>query len=735
MPLANGTIFAGFTILRLLGSGATSEVYLVEHRQLPHRAALKIQRAELWADPEFRERFQREYDLASTLHHPHIVEVHDRGEFSGHPWLLMDYVDGPDAGRLLREHYPTGMPPSGLFLIVTAVAEALDYAHRHGVLHQHLTPANILLADPFSDSYQILLADFGIGRPISGGTTTDGAAGTVSYPAPEQLTGGAVGGRADQYALAAFTFHLLTGAPPFLDRGPAALFGRRNSSPPESDDPGSDLAVLDPVFTKALAADPADRFNTCLDFANALTHSAAAPAPTSTKPAPPSAARASAAVADPSAGKRSAPAFIRPPAGPTTRSDEPMPAAEPTPPSDSGKKRRLRPTAVAIALLAVVLVALVSFAGFEFTKSGRSSTPPTPAASKAAASAPPAVAAPPPCGDLTAALAAMPLRDKLAQLLMVGVTGTADARAVVVNQHVGGINITSWTDLSMLTDGSLHDIAASAGPVALAVSVDEEGGRVQRLAKLIDSQPSPRVLAQTRTPQQVHDIALGRGLKMKAYGITVDFAPVVDVTDEADDEVIGDRSFGSDPATVITFAGAYAQGLRDAGLLPVLKHFPGHGHGSGDSHLGAVSTPSLADLKADDLVPYGALTTQGPVAVMVGHLQVPDLTEDDPTSLSPAAYQLLRTGGYGGPPFTGPVFTDDLSSMGAINQRYSVPEAVLRALQAGADTALWITTDQVPAVLDRLQQAVTTGELPQARVDNALQTMAKAKGANPPCGQ
>jgi beta-N-acetylhexosaminidase len=330
----------------------------------------------------------------------------------------------------------------------------------------------------------------------------------------------------------------------------------------------------------------------------------------------------------------------------------------------------------------------------------------------------------------------MPLRDKLAQLLMVGVTGADDARAVVANQHVGGIFIGSWTDLSMLSDGSsMREIADSAGPLALAVSVDEEGGRVERLAKLIGRQESPRALSQDSTAQQIHNVALERGRQMKDLGITIDFAPVVDVTTAPDDTVIGDRSFGSDPKKVIEYAGAYAQGLRDAGLLPVLKHFPGHGHGSGDSHLGGVVTPGLDDLKADDLLPYGPLTMQGPVGVMVGHLQVPGLTGTDPASLTPAAYDLLRSGGYGGAPFTGPVFTDDLSSMAAITQRYGVADAALHALKAGADTALWITTDQVPAVLDRLEAALSGGELTQARVDDALYTMAKAKGANPHCGQ
>lgn len=341
----------------------------------------------------------------------------------------------------------------------------------------------------------------------------------------------------------------------------------------------------------------------------------------------------------------------------------------------------------------------------------------------------PAAPVPGVCGDI----ASMSLRDKLAQLLMVGVRDGSDAAAVVADHHVGGIFIGSWTDLSMLTDGSLQQILAGAGPLALAVSVDEEGGRVQRLSPLIGSQPSARTLAATRTPAQVRDIAFQRGQAMRGLGITVDFAPVVDVTAADDDTVIGDRSFGSDPAVVADYAGAYAQGLRDAGVLPVLKHFPGHGHGSGDTHTGAVVTPPLADLQANDLVPYRTLTTEGPVAVMVGHMQVPGLSGDDPASLSPAVYNLLRSGGYGGPPFGGLVFTDDLSSMGAINQRYGVAAAVLRALQAGADVALWVTTAEVPGVLDRLEQAVNGGDLAQQRVDDAVSKLAVAKGRNPHC--
>lgn len=199
------------------------------------------------------------------------------------------------------------------------------------------------------------------------------------------------------------------------------------------------------------------------------------------------------------------------------------------------------------------------------------------------------------------------------------------------------------------------------------------------------------------------------------------------MSDESDDEVIGDRSFSDDPAIVARYAGAFADGLRDAGIMPVFKHFPGHGHGSGDSHTGTVRTPPLSQLRADDLVPYrtllpGRSTPQVPsTGVMVGHLIVPGLTGDElPASISPAAMRLLRSGaGYGGRPFDGPIFTDDLSGMAAISAKYPITEAVVRAVSAGADMALWLSTDDVPEVLAALTTAVRSGRLAEDRIDRS----------------
>src|SRR5690348_9454200 len=276
MPLAPGATFAGYTIIRPLGSGGMGEVYLAQHPRLPRRDALKVLPTEISADTEYRGRFDREADIAASLWHPHIVAVHDRGEHQGQLWISMDYVEGTDAAKAVRERHPRGMPTNQVCEIISAVAEALDYAHQRDLLHRDVKPANILLAEPESGDRRIMLADFGIARyasEASGLTATNMTVGTVAYAAPEQLLGHHLDGRADQYALAATAFHLLTGVPPFQNSNPAVVISQHLSSPPPSLAASHpDLAALDPVLAKAMAKDPKDRFGRCVDFARALRH-------------------------------------------------------------------------------------------------------------------------------------------------------------------------------------------------------------------------------------------------------------------------------------------------------------------------------------------------------------------------------------------------------------------------------------------------------------------------------
>ena len=276
MPLADGTEIAGYTIVRSLGAGGMGEVYLAQHPRLPRYDALKVLSTTVCADSEYRERFNREADIAATLWHQHIVEVHDRGDVDGQLWISMDYVEGTDAHRLLTESYPDGMPPDDVVRIITAVAGALDYAHDRGLLHRDVKPANILLANPGSDNERIMLADFGIARRIGDTTNLTGTnmtVGTVAYAAPEQLMGEGIDGRADQYALAATAFQLLTGTPPFQHTNPAVVISQHlTGDPPAIGSRRPELSDLGPAFTKALAKSPHDRYAKCIDFARALAH-------------------------------------------------------------------------------------------------------------------------------------------------------------------------------------------------------------------------------------------------------------------------------------------------------------------------------------------------------------------------------------------------------------------------------------------------------------------------------
>jgi serine/threonine protein kinase, bacterial len=357
MPLASGAVFAGYTIEQLLGAGAMGEVYLAQHPRLPRLDALKILPPALTDDADFRERFNREADLAATLWHPHIVRLHDRGQFDGQLWIAMDYVDGTDAVRLLREHHRGGLPVLDALEIITAVADALDYAHQRKVLHRDVKPANILISKSDEERRRALLAllaDFGIARrtdDISGLTATNVTVGSVAYAAPEQLMGEAMDGRADQYALAASAFHLLSGMPLFADSNPAVVISKHlNAPPPRLAEHRPDLAHLDPVLSKALAKSPADRYPRCLEFARALgecitataTHQGATHA-ANPRPA------GSAAVAQPLETQ----AAITQPA---------IPAPGPTVPATSHKRPSVRAATVVPIILLLSLVGASAFA-------------------------------------------------------------------------------------------------------------------------------------------------------------------------------------------------------------------------------------------------------------------------------------------------------------------------------------------------------------------------------------
>jgi serine/threonine protein kinase, bacterial len=278
MPLASGATFAGYIVARRLGSGATGTVYLVQDHRSARWVALKVLSPALSTDSDFRQRFLSETPIAANLYHPNILEVHERGEFEGQLYIAMEYVEGTNAAHLMADRFPAVSPAGEVLAIATAIAGALDYAHQRGLLHRDVKPANILLTGRGESEQRILLADFGMARQLgepAGAAGTNAPVGTVAYAAPEVLMGADVDRRADQYALAATAYHLLTGAPPVEPTDPAAALRQLlTAAPVRLSDQRPELARLDGVFSRALSRRPADRFDSCREFADAANEAA-----------------------------------------------------------------------------------------------------------------------------------------------------------------------------------------------------------------------------------------------------------------------------------------------------------------------------------------------------------------------------------------------------------------------------------------------------------------------------
>lgn len=383
MTLTEGGHFAGYTIVRQLGSGGMGEVYLVRHPRFPRLEALKVLRTDLSANTAFQQRFNREAELAGGLWHPHIVGVHDRGEYEGRLWITMDYVDGTDLAALVGERYPSGLPAHLALAVVSAVGEALDYAHHRGLLHRDVKPANIMITQPDDNTApRILLSDFGIARPIddpTGLTQTNMALGTVNYSAPEQLMGAAIDGRADQYSLGATAYYLLTGTKMYANLPAVAVISAHlTAAPPVPGATRPDLVAADPVFARALAKDPAQRFARCADFAAALQHQLLRtqqtrhtdPASAVAAPPSPGAWTLAGAESNPFAGSGSGPfpasapgdPTLSRPAGAGLAPGPPHLLSAPAPASASAarRRRRVRIAAGASVVAAVVLVAYLT---------------------------------------------------------------------------------------------------------------------------------------------------------------------------------------------------------------------------------------------------------------------------------------------------------------------------------------------------------------------------------------
>jgi beta-N-acetylhexosaminidase len=322
-----------------------------------------------------------------------------------------------------------------------------------------------------------------------------------------------------------------------------------------------------------------------------------------------------------------------------------------------------------------------------------------------------------------------PLAARAAAVLMVGLPGVTSADEPLARQVMGlGVSGVFLAASNVRTAEQVDTLVAglrARAPRPIVVATDAESGRVSVLRAIIGDGPSPRRLARQDTPDEVRVFATDLATRLKALGVDLDLAPVLDLDDGPYGGVIGDRSFGASAELVATYAEAFRQGLTDGGVVSALKHFPGQGRSGADTHLrpATVDTPVSA-LIGRDLVPFQRLIDAGAPVVMVNHLDYTSLGTDLPASLSPAAYALLRSMG-----FRGAAITDSLG-MGAVNTRWDFPAAAVRAIAAGADGAFATDGRQALRMRDALVAAVRSGHLAATRLDEAAGRMARLAGAD-----
>ena len=268
-----GSRIGRYTIVETLGQGGMGKVYLARDPVIGRNVALKVItiRPDLSEEEagQYRERFLREAQAAGALIHPNIVAVHDIGQdaASGSPYIVMEHVPGQDLKKVILSRAP--LPAAEAVGIVAQIAAALDYAHKCGIVHRDVKPANVLI----TEQGRVKITDFGVARlPGSDLTRSDQFVGSPGFMSPEQLKGSPVDGRADLFSLGVIFFQLLTGKSPFEGESVSEVLYRISSQPsePPSEAQADVSPDFDPILEKALAKDPADRYQTGQEMVGAL---------------------------------------------------------------------------------------------------------------------------------------------------------------------------------------------------------------------------------------------------------------------------------------------------------------------------------------------------------------------------------------------------------------------------------------------------------------------------------
>ncbi|MBX6383876.1 MAG: beta-N-acetylhexosaminidase, partial [Microbispora sp.] len=341
-------------------------------------------------------------------------------------------------------------------------------------------------------------------------------------------------------------------------------------------------------------------------------------------------------------------------------------------------------------------------------------------------------------------LAAMSLRDKVAQLFTIVVWGRKAGEASKENQarygvatpaevvrkfRPGGVILFDWAgniadagQVAAFTTG-LREAAADAGEAPLMIGVDQENGIVSRLKSVVTKLPGASEIGQTGKTANARDVARVTGEELRDLGITLDFAPVADVNINPRNPVIGPRAYGSDPRKVAAMVGAAVDGFHKAGVASVAKHFPGHGDTTVDSHTGLpVIKHSKTQWRKLDAPPFRAAIEHGVDAIMSAHVVMPKLDPSgDPATLSHRILTGLLRDELG---FDGVISTDALD-MAGVRKKYGDAEVAVRAVLAGADILLM--PPNLPKAYDAVLDAVKSGRISERRLDESVLRILRLK--------
>ncbi|SET03194.1 beta-N-acetylhexosaminidase [Oceanobacillus limi] len=318
----------------------------------------------------------------------------------------------------------------------------------------------------------------------------------------------------------------------------------------------------------------------------------------------------------------------------------------------------------------------------------------------------------------------MTLEEKIGQMIISGIYGTkmtANTQSLIRDYQVGGVifypeNITDVDQTMKLINEIKEENAENKIPLFL--SVDQEGGRVTRLPGNLEELPTNQAIGDINDPELSYKIGQILGEQLSAFGLNLNFAPVLDIDSNPDNPVINNRSFGDNPTVVKELGIQTMKGIRSKNVISVVKHFPGHGDTSVDSHLELPTVnKSIQELYSLELKPFIHAIKEGADAVMIAHILLPELDSLHPATLSHNIITDLLRNDLN---FDGLIVTDDMT-MDAIENNYELGEAAVQSIKAGSDMILVAHEyHNVTETIKSVKQAVQTGEITEERIDESV---------------